>query len=97
MIPLRTKLPNIGMSIFPIMTALAKEHGAVNLAQGFPGFSADEELLKLINHYTSKGFNQYAPLMGYIPLREKLSEKIEEQHQTEINGKTTNFVAQFFD
>jgi methionine aminotransferase len=80
-IPIRTKLPNIGMSIFPIMTALAKQHGAVNLAQGFPGFSADEELLHLINQYTSKGFNQYAPLMGYIPLREKLSEKIEQQHQ----------------
>ena len=81
MIPIRTKLPNIGMSIFPIMTALAKQHGAVNLAQGFPGFSADEQLLHLINQYTSKGFNQYAPLMGYIPLREKLSEKIEQQHQ----------------
>jgi len=80
-IPIRTKLPNIGMSIFPIMTALAKQHGAVNLAQGFPGFSADEQLLHLINQYTSKGFNQYAPLMGYIPLREKLSEKIEQQHQ----------------
>ena len=81
MISIRTKLPDIGMSIFPIMTALAKQHSAVNLAQGFPGFSADEELLKLINHYISKGCNQYAPLMGYIPLREKLSEKIEEQHQ----------------
>ena len=69
------------MSIFPIMTALAKQHDAVNLAQGFPGFQADEKLLNFINHYTSKGFNQYAPLMGYLPLREKLSEKIESLHQ----------------
>lgn len=72
-----SKLPNATTSIFPLMTALANKHGATNLAQGFPGFSADKELINLMNTYTSKGYNQYAPLMGNLKLREKLSEKTE--------------------
>ena len=75
-----SKLPNAKTSIFPVMTALANKYGATNLAQGFPGFSADQELLNLINSYTSKGFNQYAPLYGNLKLREKLSEKIATQY-----------------
>lgn len=70
-----SKLPNAETSIFPVMTALANKHGAINLAQGFPGFGADPKLLSLINDYTSKGFNQYAPLTGVMRLKECLSEK----------------------
>lgn len=70
-----SKLPNAETSIFPVMTALANKHGAINLAQGFPGFGADPKLLSLINDYTSKGFNQYAPLTGVMRLKESLSEK----------------------
>lgn len=74
---LTAKLPNIGTSIFPVMTALANEHGAVNLAQGFPGFSPHSELLNLVSKHMEIGHNQYAPLYGLLSLREKLSAKIE--------------------
>ena len=70
-----TKLPHAKTSIFPTMTALANQHGAVNLAQGFPGFGADPILLELICEYTRKGFNQYAPLTGLVTLKERLSSK----------------------
>lgn len=77
---INSKLPNVGISIFPQMTALARQHGAVNLAQGFPGFSADRKLLELIHDYTLRGYNQYAPLTGLPALKEKIAEKIEDQH-----------------
>ena len=70
------KLPHVGTSIFPVMTALAKKHGAINLAQGFPGFGANKCLLDLVSKYINEGKNQYAPLLGLISLREKLAEKI---------------------
>jgi methionine aminotransferase len=70
-----SKLPNAETSIFPVMTALANKHNAINLAQGFPGFGADPKLLDLICDYTKKGFNQYAPLTGVMRLKESLSEK----------------------
>ena len=70
------KLPHVGTSIFPVMTALAKKHGAINLAQGFPGFGANKSLLNLVSKHVDEGKNQYAPLLGLISLREKLAEKI---------------------
>jgi methionine aminotransferase len=72
---MKSKLPNAETSIFPLMTALANKHGAINLAQGFPGFGADSKLLDLIGDYTKKGFNQYAPLTGVMKLKEMLSQK----------------------
>lgn len=70
------KLQAIPESIFPTMTALAQKHNAVNLAQGFPGFDMDPELIKLANNYAVRGFNQYAPVRGVPQLREQLSNKI---------------------
>ena len=72
-----SKLPHAETSIFPLMTGLANKHGAINLAQGFPGFGADPRLLNLICEYTKKGFNQYAPLTGVMKLKESLSRKAE--------------------
>ena len=71
-----SKLPFVGRSIFPQMTALANQYGAINLAQGFPGFGADTKGLELICDYTMRGMNQYAPLTGLVSLKEKISEKI---------------------
>ena len=73
---LQAKLPNLAKSIFPVMTALANEHNAINLAQGFPGFDTDPELINLVSKYMNQGKNQYAPMMGVLGLREKLSDKI---------------------
>jgi methionine aminotransferase len=74
---IKTKLPDWGTSIFTIMSRKAVEHNAINLAQGFPDFNCDDELLELVNYFQKKGFNQYAPMQGVVNLRKAISEKIE--------------------
>jgi methionine aminotransferase len=73
---LKTKLPDWGTSIFTVMTRMAIEHNAINLAQGFPDFNCDDELIELVHHFQKKGFNQYAPMEGVPTLRKAISEKI---------------------
>lgn len=75
---LKSKLPNVGVSIFTKMTALANRHDALNLAQGFPNFPSSEKLIELVHHYMKKGMNQYAPMPGLLQLRERISEKYAE-------------------
>lgn len=74
---INSKLPNIGTTIFTVMSKLAADHKAINLSQGFPDFSCNEELISLVNNYMKAGNNQYAPMAGLIGLREILSEKTE--------------------
>ena len=75
-IPVTSKLPSVGTTIFTVMSALASEHNAVNLGQGFPDFHMSEELIALVNDAMKNGFNQYVPMQGYMPLREILAEKV---------------------
>ena len=70
------KLPEWGTSIFTIMSRMAVEHNAINLAQGFPEWNCDDELIELVHHFQKKGFNQYAPMQGVQNLRKAISEKI---------------------
>lgn len=70
------KLPEWGTSIFTIMSRMAAEHDAINLAQGFPDWNCDDELIELVHHFQKKGFNQYAPMQGVPSLRKIISEKI---------------------
>ncbi|NWG27719.1 MAG: aminotransferase class I/II-fold pyridoxal phosphate-dependent enzyme [Ignavibacteriaceae bacterium] len=70
------KLPDWGTSIFTVMSRIAVEHNAINLAQGFPDWNCDDELLELVHHFQKKGFNQYAPMQGVPNLRNAISEKI---------------------
>ena len=72
-----SKLPKVGTTIFTTMSALAKEHQAINLSQGFPDFSCSQELISLANHYIKNNFNQYAPMPGAIELRERIAEIIQ--------------------
>jgi methionine aminotransferase len=76
-IPLRSKLPNTGVTIFTTMSRLALEHGAINLSQGFPDFDCAPELVEAVARYMREGHNQYAPMPGVIALREALARKIE--------------------
>ena len=85
---LKSKLPKTGTSIFAVMTALANQHQAVNLAQGFPDFACNEKLIELVNHYMKKGFNQYAPMPGLMSLREKIALKTEEIYSAVYNPET---------
>lgn len=70
-----SKLPNVGTTIFTIMSQLANDTGAINLSQGFPSFSPPAKLTDRINHYLINGANQYAPMAGVPALREAIAEK----------------------
>lgn len=72
-----SKLPDVGSSIFSVMTGLANAHQAINLSQGFPDFNCPEELVQLAAKYMHAGFNQYAPMAGMPQLRHKISLKTE--------------------
>jgi methionine aminotransferase len=76
MIPIQSKLPHTGTSIFTVMSALATEHKAINIGQGFPDFEMDQELAALAAQKIVQGYNQYVPMAGYMPLRESIAEKI---------------------
>lgn len=84
----KSKLPNTGTTIFSVMSALALEHNAINLAQGFPDFSCNPELIALVNQYMVKGFNQYAPMPGVIKLRERIAEKTQKLYGAVYNPDT---------
>ena len=86
--PLRSRLPNVGTTIFTQMSALAAKHNAVNLGQGFPDYPMSDELIALVSEAMKNGFNQYVPMQGYMPLRESLSEKVELLYNTQINPDT---------
>lgn len=72
---IQSKLPQTGTTIFSVMSALAQQHKAINLAQGFPDFSCSQQLLELAKKYLHLGWNQYAPMTGVAALREQIAEK----------------------
>jgi len=74
-IQMQSKLPGVGVTIFTVMSALAAEHGAINLSQGFPDFEIDGQLVELVARHMREGRNQYAPMQGVMLLRERLAEK----------------------
>ena len=83
-----SKLPEVGTTIFTVMSSLAKEHNAVNLGQGFPDFDMNEELIAKVNEAMQKGYNQYTHMNGYLPLREVLAEKIANLYGSNIHADT---------
>jgi methionine aminotransferase len=80
MVPIVSKLPFTGTTIFTVMSALANEVGAINLSQGFPDYDSPPELNQLVNHAMNEGHNQYAPMPGLISLREQIAIKVEKLH-----------------
>jgi methionine aminotransferase len=72
-----SKLPDIGISIFSVMTRLANEHGAINLSQGFPDFDCDPKLVEAVAQAMRQGHNQYAPMPGVLALREAIAAKVQ--------------------
>jgi methionine transaminase len=82
---IQSKLPNIGTTIFTVMSVLAAENKAINLGQGMPDYPMNEELVALVNEAMKNGYNQYVHMNGYMPLRETIAEKVEFLYQTKIN------------
>ena len=85
---IESKLPDVGFSIFAVMTRLANEHGAINLSQGFPDFSCDPELIEAVHRSMQAGDNQYAPMPGLLSLREALAAKILRLYGAEYDPAT---------
>ena len=74
---IQSKLPNVGTTIFTVMSRLAAEHNAINLSQGFPDFECAPELRALVTKHFNAGVNQYPPMAGIPSLRVAVAEKIE--------------------
>ena len=83
-----SKLPNVGTTIFTVMSALATEHKAVNLGQGFPDFDCAPELVNAVTAAMQAGHNQYPPMSGVPALREAVARKIEALHGRAYNPNT---------
>lgn len=72
-----SRLPNVGTTIFTVMSALATEHQAINLGQGFPDFPCDRKLIESVNEAMLADHNQYPPMIGIPKLRQEISQKIQ--------------------
>jgi methionine aminotransferase len=83
---IQSKLPGTGTTIFTVMSSLASELKAINLGQGFPDYQMSEELIAQVDEAMKKGYNQYVPMQGYMPLREAIAEKIHFLYQQVIDA-----------
>jgi methionine aminotransferase len=83
-----SKLPDVGVSIFAVMTRLANEHGAINLSQGFPDFDCDPALVDAVAGAMRAGHNQYAPMPGVLALREAIAGKVERCYGARVDPQT---------
>ena len=75
-VPVTSKLPDVGTTIFAVMSQLAQDCKAINLSQGFPSFEPPAELIDRIDHYLRSGANQYAPMPGVPTLRNAIAGKV---------------------
>ncbi len=89
--PLQSKLPAVGTTIFSRMSALAAEHGAVNLGQGFPDFGCQPQLIEMVSAAMHAGHNQYPMMTGAAPLRLAIAAKIDALygHAYDANAEIT--------
>lgn len=85
---INSKLPDVGITIFSVMSKLAMDHKAINLSQGFPEFNVDPELVALVGQYMKEDKNQYAPMQGVDSLRYKIAEKTEALYNHKVNPDT---------
>ena len=86
MIPaIASKLPDVGTTIFTVMSRKAEEHGAINLSQGFPDFALPAGLGEALARHVAAGRNQYAPMAGVLALREQIALKIARCHGCNVD------------
>ncbi len=87
----QSKLPGLGTTIFTQMSALAQQHKAINLSQGFPDFDGPDYLQQRLAYHVANGANQYAPMTGAQPLREAIADKTAELYgyQPDANSEIT--------
>jgi len=85
---MQSKLPDVGTTIFTVMSRRAAEQGAVNVGQGFPDFPIDSRLAACVNDAVAAGFNQYAPMQGSVALRAAIATKIRAAGGREVDPET---------
>ena len=85
---LRSRLPNVGTTIFTVMSALATETGAVNLGQGFPDFACDPALPQAVTDAMAAGHNQYPPMPGVPALRQAMAAKMHALYGRSVDANT---------
>ena len=83
-----SKLPEVGTTIFTVVSRLAEEHGAVNPGQGFPDFDPPEALVEALARHARGGKNQYAPMAGVPRLRQAIARHVETAHGLTLDPET---------
>jgi methionine aminotransferase len=84
----RSKLPDVGTTIFTVMSRRARELGAYNLGQGFPDYDIDPRLTELTTAAMAAGHNQYAPMEGVMELRERIAQKLQTSYRLSVDPET---------
>jgi methionine aminotransferase len=85
---IQSKLPNVGTTIFTVMSKLAADLGAINLSQGFPDFDCDPALVDAVAKHMREGRNQYAPMQGVPALRQAIAAKFTELYGASYDPDT---------
>jgi methionine aminotransferase len=85
---IQSRLPDVGTSIFTIMSKMALDYGAINLSQGFPDFSIDRKIIDLVNKYMLEDHNQYAPMQGMPVFRNVIADVIKDSFNNSLNPET---------
>ncbi|MGI9317785.1 MAG: aminotransferase class I/II-fold pyridoxal phosphate-dependent enzyme, partial [bacterium] len=86
--PIQSKLPNVGTTIFTVMSKMAHDFSAINLSQGFPDFEPAPELLERVTYYLGAGKNQYPPMTGVPELRQAIAQKFADQGGVTVDPET---------
>jgi methionine transaminase len=85
---IHSRLPDVGTSIFTVMSKMALDYDAINLSQGFPDFMIDEKIISLVHRYMLEGNNQYAPMPGALILRNTIARVISETYGRIVDPET---------
>jgi methionine transaminase len=86
--PFHSKLPDVGTTIFTVMSRRARELGALNLGQGFPDYDIDPRLTELVSAAMTEGRNQYAPMEGVMELREQIAGKLRLSYGVQLSPES---------
>ena len=85
---MQSKLPNVGTTIFTVMSKMAQDYGAINLSQGFPDFDCPERLRELVAQHLNDRKNQYPPMAGIPSLRQQIANKVKDYYGCDTDPET---------
>jgi methionine transaminase len=85
---IQSRLPDVGTSIFTVMSRMALDYSAINLSQGFPDFSIDRKIIDLVHRFMLEDHNQYAPMLGMPALRSTIAEVIKRSFNNGVDPET---------